>query len=92
MAPVRTFIDYNREAINSLLAADKDMLFSEIRKEKDKDLIVFKPVVKQYLGAFWGMAFKYAIGGYKFENVTTSINREDYFGIRTASRFEKDES
>ena len=75
--PTRVFVDINREALNKLRECDKDNIFFENG--------CLKAFVKQSVGAFWGMVFRFALG-YE-DKRTVSVVKEKNFGIQTASRF-----
>ena len=73
--PVKVFIDINRQELESL-KSDKGLF-------DDKGCL--KTYVKQSLGAFWGMVFRYGLG-YDDRNVSTVVASK-YYGVRTASHF-----
>ncbi|MBR4742916.1 MAG: hypothetical protein IK082_01850 [Oscillospiraceae bacterium] len=83
MPPVRVFIDINREKLDVLKNADPDELFTDGKQDKQ-----FKTYVKQCLGAFWGMVFKFGLG--YADRRTVSVVQKDYYGVATASRFVRD--
>ena len=75
--PVRVFIDINREQIENLIANDKTQVFFENGR--------MKTYIKQSIGAFWGMVFRFALG-YE-DRRTVSVVKEKNYGVQTASRF-----
>lgn len=72
--PVKTFLTYYRDD------------FIIITGKRDAELPVF---VKKGIGAFWGMAFKFALKYKGQKSVSVSMN--DYFRIKTATYFIKEE-
>ncbi|MBQ2803914.1 MAG: hypothetical protein IJF07_08455 [Lachnospiraceae bacterium] len=75
--PVRTFIEINREELELLREEDKEQIFFE-----GKELKTF---IKQSIGAYWGMVFKYILGYTKRK--TVSVVKEKNYGVQSASRF-----
>lgn len=75
--PIRTFIEINREDLEKLKAEDKEEIFFENGE--------LKTFIKQSIGAYWGMVFKYVLG--YAERRTVSVVREKNFGVQSASRF-----
>ncbi len=75
--PTRVFVDINREQLNILMEQDSDNTFFQNG--------YLKTYVKQSVGAFWGMVFRFALG-YE-DKRTVSVVKEKNFGIQTASRF-----
>lgn len=80
MPPVKVFVDINRKNIEKLMTDDKEHIFFDNYR--------MKTYIKQSLGAFWGMVFRYALDyGYR---KTVTVVKEKYYGIQTASRFYKE--
>ncbi len=75
--PVKVFIDINRDKLDVLLNEHPDELLVN-----DKRL---KTYVKQCLGAFWGMVFRFGLG--YADRRSVSLVQKEYYGIATASRF-----
>lgn len=76
--PVRVFIDINRDKIDEVVKQDTEcILFREDGTMKN--------YLKQSIGAFWGMVFKYGMGYQRRK--TASVVKDNYYGIQTASRF-----
>lgn len=68
--PVKTFLLYFREDIVAITGREDALL---------------PTFIKQSIGAFWGMVFKFVLGYQNQENVSISLNR--YFMVRTATYF-----
>lgn len=68
--PIKTFLLYYRDEFIGLTGRKDAML---------------EPFVKKAIGAFWGMAFKFALGYTGQESVSVSLNQ--MFMVRMASRF-----
>lgn len=60
--------------------------FILLTKKRDAELPLF---VKRSIGAFWGMVFKFGLGYKGQKNVCVSMN--EYFKVRTATYFTKEE-
>lgn len=75
--PTRVFVDINRKALDEIKERDKENVFFENG--------YLKAFIKQSIGAFWGMVFRFALG-YE-DKRTVSVVKEKNFGIQTASRF-----
>ena len=80
--PVRVFTDINREKLKVLSVSHSNSFFTD-----DGQL---KSFVKQCLGAFWGMVFRYGLEPNYDDRRTVSVVKNNYFGISTASRFVHD--
>lgn len=75
--PTRVFVDINRTALDELRERDTENVFFENG--------CLKAFIKQSIGAFWGMVFRFALG-YE-DKRTVSVVKEKNYGIQTASRF-----
>ncbi len=60
--------------------------FVALTGKPDAELPLF---VKKSIGAFWGMVFKYGLGYKGQKNVSVSMN--EFFKVRTATYFTKEE-
>lgn len=80
--PVRVFIDINRKQIDEIAQLDFD---EELFIENDNRYLM-RNFLKQSLGAFWGMVFRFGLGYDRRKTVT--MIKDKYYGIATASRFE----
>ncbi len=75
--PVKVFIDLNRDKLETILKEHSgDFLTDEKR---------LKTYVKQCLGAFWGMVFRFGL--HYADRCSMTVAQKDYYGIATASRF-----
>ena len=77
--PVRVFIDINRVELERLMLADREGIFFENGQMKN--------FIKQSVGAFWGMVFRFALA--YDERKTVAVVKEKNYGIQSASRFIK---
>lgn len=81
MPPVRVFLDINRRQINEIAQLDfSGELFTE-----SNSCYLMKNFLKQSLGAFWGMVFRFGL--HYDDRRTVTMIKDKYYGIATASRF-----
>lgn len=82
MPPVRVFIDINRTALDEIAMRD----FGEDLFLERNGKYVMQHFLKQSIGAFWGMVFRFGL--HYDERRTVTMIKDKYYGIATASRFE----
>lgn len=74
LPPVKVFLDLRREEIENLL--------NNTNYFEDGEMKTF---VKQSIGAFWGMVFRFLL--LYPERKSVSVVKDKYWGVQTASRF-----